>query len=93
MSPLFTDLSTRVLSFDEDDDIHEEDRGVPDPEGLSWPLTSFGESLCLQLVSSTPQSACSLRNVRRTGCLGKGISQRSRMHETFLTAQWMHQGD
>lgn len=92
MSPLFTDLSTRVFSFDEDDDIREEDRGVPDPEGLSWPLTSFGESLCLQLVSSTPQSVCCPRKVR-TGCLGKGISQRSRMRETFLTAQWMHQGD
>lgn len=68
LSPLLTDLSTRVFSFEEDDDICEEDRGAPDPEGLSWPLTSFGESPCLQLICSTSQTVCCPRNVRRTGC-------------------------
>lgn len=90
---LFTDLSTTVFSFEEDDGTHEEDRGVPDPEWLIWPVTSFVESLCLQLISPTAWCVCCPRNVRRTGCLGRGISQCSRMDETFLTAQQMHQGD
>lgn len=75
-TPFYWSLYYSLL-FEEDDGTHEEDRGVPDPEWLSWSVTSFVESLCLQLISSTTQRVCCPRNVRRTGCLGKGISQRS----------------
>lgn len=91
--PFLLVLLTRIISSDEDDGISEEGRGVCVPEWLRWPVTPFGKSVCLQLASSTPQSLCCPRNVGRSGCPGDGISQYSRMHETFMTAQWMQQGD
>lgn len=90
---LLISLLLKVFSFDEDDRIREEDRGFPHPGWLRWPVTSCVQSLCVQLMSSFPQSVCCPRNVRRAGWLGKGISQCSRMRETFLTVQRMQQGD